>query len=104
MLREGRASSNPRRVRSREDLCDYLIIAFADDDTPANGGRFFHAAQTFSHGLAAASSFTSSIIPLGGSSLMTSGLPVSSTLLTLDKIAGQPERPPDSNASGGSHE
>ena len=35
---------------------------------------------------------------------MASGLPVSSTLLRLEKIAGQPARPPASRASGTSHE
>ena len=35
---------------------------------------------------------------------LDSGLPVSSTLLRLDRIAGQPERPPARIASGTSHE
>ena len=42
--------------------------------------------------------------PSGGVISMLSGLPVSSTLLRLDRIAGQPDCPPASTAGGTSQE
>ena len=50
--------------------------------------------EAFSHGLSATAFFTASTMPSGGSIFTSSGLPVSSTLLRLDRIAGQPARPP----------
>src|SRR6266567_9342729 len=43
--------------------------------------------------------FSAASIRCGGSILMTSACPVSSTLLRLDRIAGQPVRPPERMSS-----
>ena len=54
--------------------------------------------------LSATAFFTASTMPRGGASFTSSGFPVSSTLLRLERIAGQPVRPPCRIASGMSHE
>ena len=66
--------------------------------------RFAARQDGFSHGFSATAFFTASTMPSGGSIFTSSGLPVSSTLLRLERIAGQPVRPPCRISSGMSHD
>src|SRR5499426_4435389 len=86
----------------RSEIRERLFQSFDQTDRPFPHSASLHAGYKQSVRYLTARR-TASSISFGGSTLTTIGLPVSKKLLRLDRMSGQPMRPPDRISSGTSH-